>query len=57
MRADAPGAAGPGGPATGRPRAGRPVSPETLESIRDIHLMLTFLAEKYKDERDTIHPH
>ena len=35
---------------------GSPVSPETLESIRDIHLMLTFLAEKYKEEQAPLHP-
>ena len=35
---------------------GKPISEETLESIRDIHLMLTFLAEKYKEEREMLHP-
>jgi len=36
---------------------GAPVSPETLEAVREINLMLTFLAEKYKEERDITHPH
>lgn len=35
---------------------GKPISEETLESIRDIHLMLTFLAEKYKEEQAPLHP-
>ena len=36
---------------------GAPVSPETLEAVREINLMLTFLAEKYKEEHDITHPH
>ena len=36
---------------------GAPVSPETLEAVREINLMLTFLAEKYKKEHDITHPH
>ena len=35
---------------------GAPVSPETLEAVREINLMLTFLAEKYKEEQAPLQP-